>query len=113
MPITGEYAVLQIQKFSDSGSIDLPIDTRFISFLPDTIVLEGMKNSEYDVSAVVLNEIEGNEFYYINTLQKQLFLLVLNQQDELKMNMPHFAKLTSEDGKEGIMYSLHRSVINT
>jgi hypothetical protein len=112
MPITGEYAVLQIQKFSDSGSIDLPIDIRFVSFLPGKIILEGIKNSEYQVLDVLLNEIEGNNFYYIITNQKQLFLLVLNQKEELKINMPHFAKLTSEDGKEGIMYSLYKSGTN-
>ena len=112
MPITGKYTVLQIQKFSDSGSIDLPIDTRSVSFLPDKIILEGIKNSEYQISDVVLNEIEDNNFYYIVTNQKQLFLLVQNQKEEVKINMPHFAKLTSEDGKEGIMYSLHKAGTN-
>ncbi|MEP7166089.1 MAG: hypothetical protein ABI741_15405 [Ferruginibacter sp.] len=106
LPITGKYAVLQIQKFSDSGSLDLPIDIRFVSFLADTILLEGIKNIEYRVSDVVLNETEDNDFYYIVTDQKQLFLLVLNQEEELNINMPYFAKLTSDDGKEGIMYSL-------
>ena len=107
MPLTGKYSVIQIQKFSDSGSIDLPIDIRFVSFLPDKITLEGNNNNtEYEVIGVALNEIEGRNYYYIIASQNQQFLLVQNKEEQSEISKPYFARLTSVDGKEGIMYSL-------
>ena len=61
IPITGKYAVIQVQRFSGSGSIDLPIDNQFVSFFPDMIILQQNEKGNdivHEVVEVLLNETE-------------------------------------------------------
>lgn len=113
IPINGKYLVTEMQKFSDSGNLELSIDTPFVSFLPNKIILhkhEVKNDTVYEVMDILVNETEAQLVYYLTIANGITFLLLLNRDEVFNTSMPHLAQLTTDDGREGIMYGLHKSM---
>lgn len=112
LPITGKYAVIQMQNISDLGNVELSIDTQYVTFLPKKIIFQAKGNDlEYDVVEIYLNETETQLIYLITTTQNQYFLLHLNQDELFETSFLNLVKITNNDEREGVMFGLHKSIL--